>query len=328
MSGYIVKQDYFFTVERGTTWGIQKEATAYALPTEDMTFNIEPNAHRLNRANGVRGQHEDATWQDTWGVVPTASTSVICTPLLMKEVLPGLLQKGTDWVAASNVYTMNCNNYADLPSPKADNDGYFFTLTRNSPEAGSDEEIASAIISSAKFTVSPTDKEGVLTADLEFVGTGNLRGQTSSAVVTPMSLDTMFKWGDLASVMFGSVDLTSDFISAEINVSNGAKLAQDLPTGEVVFPKWEVSGTIKVIANANTEALKDKCLSRDPNQSETLAIAFGNAVPAANGDLVLSSDCYLTKFSSDFTEGEVIEFSFEGVFGDSKNPFTAEFYYL
>ena len=329
MPGYQVNQDFIYTYERGTTWGTKKESASTGLPTEEMKFNIEPNKHRINRANGVRGQHENASWNDTFAVVPTASTSIILTPQIMKELMPGLLQKSVDWTATTNVYTMYTNNYSTLPSPKASNDGYFYTLTRNSPVAGKDEMIASAVISSAKFMVSPTDKEGVLTADLEFVGASYLRSLTSAAVITNASLDNMFKWGNLFSVKFGTSVLTSDFISAEINVSNGAKLAQDLPTGEIVFPKWEVSGSFKVIANALTEALKDKCLASNVNTSELLEIAFGATTPSAEGHLVLSSQSYLSGWNSDYAEGEVIEFQFEGVFGDvSKYPFQAKFFHV
>lgn len=330
MPGYKVLSDYTFTMERGSVWGTKIETAPIGLPTEDMTFTYEPEAHRLNRAWNYRGQHESNSWQDTFNKVPTASSSVIMTPELMTIILPGLLQKDSDWVATINVWDMFTNNYADLPLPKGSDEGYFFTLVRNSPAAGDDEIIDSAIISSMKLMVSPTDNEGVLKADIEFVGTGYATGQTAGGTITHASLAEMFNWGDITAVSFGASDLTSDFISAEINISNGAKLAQDLPSGEVVFPRWEVTGTIKIIANALTEAMKAKVLSNDVDSAEPLTITFGNAVVAANGDMNIVSHAYLTGWSSDFAEGEVIEFTFEGVFGvnASEYPISFEFFYV
>jgi hypothetical protein len=213
---------------------------------------------------------------------------------------------------------MFTQNYDGLPSPKSGNQGYFYTLVKNSPQSGDDEIIASAIPSSVKLAVSPTDNEGVLKADIEFVGTGYEKGVTSGGIVKHADLANMYRWGSISAVKFGTANLTPDFISAEINITHGAKLAQDLPTGEVVFPKWEVTGTVKVIASPLSETMKSIVLSRDVNNAEELVIAFGSETPTAEGHLVLSSMCYLTEWKSDYTEGEVIEFQFEGVFTNSK----------
>ena len=77
MAGYKVLNDYTFTIERESVYGTAVAVSGIGLPTEDMTFSQEPNKHRLNRAWGYRGQHEANTWQDTYGVVPTAAVSMI-----------------------------------------------------------------------------------------------------------------------------------------------------------------------------------------------------------------------------------------------------------
>lgn len=329
MPGYKVLSDYTFTLERGTAWGTKIETAPVGMPTEDMTFTFEGTPHRLNRAWNIRGQHESNTWQDTFNNVPSASTSIIMTPELMAMILPGLLQKDSDWTATVDVWDMFTNNYVDLPSIKGADEGYFYTLVRNSPASGDDEIIDSAIISSMKLMIGHTDNDGVLKADIEMIGIGYSSAQTAAGTITHASLAEMFNWGAISAVSFGASDLTSDFISAEINISNGAKLAQDLPTGEVVLPRWEVTGTIKIIANALTEAMKVKCLNNDVDSAEPLTITFGNAAPAANGDMNIVSHCYLTGWSSDFGEGEVIDFQFEGVFGVSAGeyPIGFEFFY-
>lgn len=317
MSGYKVNADYTFTIERGSAWGTAVDTAPEGLPTEEMTMDIEANAHRLNRAWGYRGQHEDNTWQDTFGKIPTASSMVILTPEIITLLMPGILQSSADWTDTLDVYSMYTNNYADLPSPKTSNDGYYYTLVRNSPEAGDDEVIDSAVPSSVTLSISPDDNDGVLVGQFEFIGDTYTRGQSQSGSVTHLGLDYMYQWGDIVSVSFGGADLTSDFVSAEINVTSGAKLVSDIPNGEVVFPKWEITGTLKVIANASTEAMKDKVLSRDVALAEPLVIAFGSSAttPALDGDLIITSHAYLTNWTSDYAEGEVIDFEFEGVFG-------------
>jgi len=333
MSGYKVLSDYSFTLERETVYGTPVGSAPIGLPTETMTFTQTPNKHRLNRAWGYRGQHEANTWQDTYGVVPTAAVSMIMTPQLMEVLLPGVLQNATDWTATSNVWTMYTNNYANLPLPKGNDEGYFYTLVRNSPATLDDERLTSAVPTSLTLSIGPTDNEGILMADWEFAAKEYDRSITVSGTIAHAELTDMYKWGELVNVSFGAYDLTSDFVSAEIKVTSGAKLVSDIPDGEFVFPKWEVSCTLKVIANSNTEAMKTKVLNRDVNLAETLKIAFGTSAttPSAEGDLILTMFAYATEWSSDYTEGEIIDFTFEGVFGNtgsSEYPFMAKFYHL
>jgi len=326
---YKVKNDYTFTLERQSAYGTAIETAPIGLPTEDMTFSIEPNAHRLNRAWGYRGQHEANSWNDTFGIIPTASVSVIMTPPLMEAMLPGILQVDSDWAPATNVYTMYTNNYANLPSPKGTEDGYFYTLVRNSPDALNDESLIDAIPTTLTLSIGPTDNEGILSASFEYAASEYSREVTLSGTLGHAALDNMFKWGDIVDVSYGVSGLTSDFVSAEITITNGAKLAQDLPTGEWVFPKWEVTATVKVIANANTEGLKTLVLDNDVSSADTLKIAFGTSAttPAADGDLILTCFSYLTSWASDYEEGEVIDFTFEGVFGGAgEYPFQAKFW--
>ena len=333
MAGYKVLSDYTFTIERESAYGTAVGSTPIGLPTEEMTFSQEPNKHRLNRAWGYRGQHEANTWQDTYGVVPTASTSVIMTPQLMTLMLPGVLQADVDWAAATSVWTMYTNNYADLPLPKGADEGYFYTLVRNSPASADDERLVSAIPTSLTLSIGPTDNEGILMSQWEFVASQYDREVDAGGTISHAQLTDMYKWGEICTVSgvtFGSVDLTSDFVSAEISITNGAKLVNDIPDGEFVFPKWEVTATVTVIANANTEGIKTKVLDRDVNLAEPLKICFGTSAttPAAEGDLILTMHAYATEWSSDYAEGEVITFTFEGVFGGAgEYPFQAKFYH-
>ena len=336
-----VLTDYVFTYERDTAWDTERDFWPVGIPTEDMTFAMEANLHRFNRAMGIRGMSEENAFNDTFGKVSTATTSIRFTPQLMKELMAGILQKKVDWSPSTNVYTMYTANYADLPDPKVSGTGYFYTLVRNSPDGTNDEVIKCAIPTSINLKIAPNDADGMLTGDMEFVGTGYLRSQTQSGIIANAALTSAFLWGNtklaVSGISFGSYNLTGDFVSAEFSITNGCKFAQDLPTGEVVFPAWKVTGSIKLLAGPNTEAMKTLCLSNTVNNSDALIIAFGNMtktngnfVPAANGDMQIKSQCYLNGWSSDYAEGEVIDFTFEAVFGvitSGEYPLELRFYY-
>lgn len=325
---YKVQSDYTFTIERGSTWGTAVASSPLGIPTENMDMKLDPTAHRLNRANGVRGQHEDNTWQDTFASIPTASFSTLVTPQVLNVIAPGMLQSSSDWEDTANVWSVYTNNYANLPSPKSDDDGYFYTLVRNSPEALDDERVASMVMSSMKFSIGPTDNEGILAMDTEWIGKGYTLGVTSAGSITDMALTNSYKWGDIGIVSYDTANLTSDFISAEWNVSNGAKLVQDLPTGEVVLPRWEVTGSFQVAAGADTDTMKALCSSSDVTTAKPFVVSFGDGTVSSAGELNITCHCYLTEWSSDYAEGEVVTFNFEGVFGGvSEYPIELEYYY-
>lgn len=326
MSAIRVLQDYTFTAERETTYGQEKDTAPTGLPTENLEFTLEPNKHRLNRAWGFRGNHAANSWNDTFNVIPSAQSKILLTPQVLYLLLPGLLQSKTDWTPVADVFTMKANNYMQLPGIKSSNEGYFFELARRFQD-GTGELMKGAVVSSLKLSISPTDDEGILSGDFQFIGSSIDRNFTANGAVTHAPLTNMFRWGNLSEVSYNGQALLSDFISAEINITNGAKFAQDLTSSEIVFPKWEVTGTLKVVANAYTEGMKNDCLLKDVNLASPIRIAFGNSNPGAAGDLLITINAYLTGFKPDFTEGEVIEFSFEGVFTNSASPIEFKFFY-
>ena len=323
---YKVKQDYTFTYERQAAYGTAIDTAPVGIPTEDMTFKQEPNVHRFMRAMGTRGIKEENAWNDTFGVFPTASVSMRMTPQLMSEMLPGILQDSTDYETDVGVWTMFTNNHADLPL-LSDDEGYFYTITRNSPEVLNDEYITDAVPSSLKLTVDPTANDGVLVGDFEFFGSAYTRGVTVAGVITNAPLTEQYQWGEIAAVSFDSNDILSDFISCEFNITNGAKHASDLPTGEVVFHKWEVTGQLKILAGSTTEAMKTLVLSSAVSTGKELVVSFGDGTVSSAGEMDITSFCLLTNWESDYEEGEVITFDFEGVFGGAgEYPFEVSFF--
>lgn len=332
---YKVATDYTFTAERETgNYGVEIDTAPIGLITEDLVLSQDADIHDIPRAWGYRADHESTHWQDTFSSIPTAQSKMVLTQEIFRDIVPGLLQANSDYTAASNIWKMFTGNYGDLPSPKTTNDGYYYDLVRNSPVASDDEKILGAIMDSATISISPTDDEGVLMLDSNWIGKTYERGATQSGTVSHASLANMYKWGNIATVSgisYGSADLTSDFIDAQITISSGAKKISDIPDGEIVFPKWEVEATVKVIANSETEGIKSKVLSKAVDTAEKLTIAFGTSAitPAADADLILTMHAYPTSYSSDFTEGEIITFVFKGVFGDTsaeEYPLHAEFF--
>lgn len=329
MSGIKVLSDYTFTAESGSVFGTAADSLPIGLPTEKLEFGIEPIKHRIPRSFGYRGPHESNTWQSTGsGFIPTANTSIILTPQLLAYLLPGIFQSDTPWTGSSGDWTMFTNNEPDLPKPKATNSGSYYTLTRNSPDSNDDERIDSAIPTSLKLTINATDNAGSLMGELEFMGRGYKRGFTSAGTVSHAALTNRFEFNNIVEVSYGGDNFYTDFVSMEMNITDGAKFINDIPLGEAVFPKWEVQGTVKMLANSFSEGFKDLADSADVDSGQPLVIAFGNTSPAANGDLVITSHAYLTNHPSDYTEGEVIEFSFEGVFGGAgEYPVKVNFFY-
>ena len=332
MDAIKVQQDYEFSIERETTFGTAVDTSPIGLPTENLVIEHEPDIHKIPRADGVRGEYEARRWQDTASTIPKASMGLVMTPQLMALMLPGILQKDVDWAAVTNVWTMYPVQYADLPAPRGDDTGYFFTLARRSPVANDSVRLAGAIPTDFKFTIHPTENDGVLFCDSNWIGASYSRKVNLSQNSTQASLVNLFKWGDIGLVKFtdyGSNEytLTNDFLSAEINISYGAKFANDIPTGEVVFPLLTVSGNFKVGAGDNTEVMKDLVRASAINTTNLLQIQFGDGTVSTDGELNLDIYCYLSSHEDDYTEGENIVFGFEGVLGTTgQYPFQAEFF--
>ena len=275
MSGLLVNKDFTFTYERGTTWGSAIDTSPIGIPTEDgIEFTVEPNARRFNRAYGYRGIHEDNASQDMSGVVPTAQVSMRVNPQILRDLLGGILQNSGSWPVSSDVYDMITRNYADLPRPKKGGNGYYYTIARQSPD-GTDEYISSAIPSALKLSISPADNDGQLMGEWQFIGKDYHQTGSLIATIAHSEVSGCYKWSNIDTVSFGDVNITTDFVSAEINVTQNAKFAGEIPDGEVVFPQWDVNGTIKVLANTNTNTMKNKVLNRDAGQAEQLIIGFG-----------------------------------------------------
>ena len=310
-----VKYDYTLTIERATTWGTAIQGVPLGLPTDEMKMGQEATAHYFPRAQGVRGQLESTTFQNTSNSFPTASFSCPASPAVLKNVLPYLFQKSTSWSPTANVYTMFTYNCSGLPSI-SDNEGYFATMCRrNDCDSANSERIAGAVMKSLKFTLARDANEQALYMETEWIGKNYTRGVTLASGVTHISISGHYDFDSVDSFTYGSYDLTSALVSYEINCTPGTKFIRDIPTQNVVFPMWEVEGSFQVAKTSNTNTMKDEVLSRDVDSARILTLFWGTGSVDAADELQIDSNAYLTSFESDYEEGEVITFGFKGVMG-------------
>jgi hypothetical protein len=321
MATPVVGADYQFTLEKESTFGTTIGSTPTPIPTENVDINHDSKHHAVVRARGLRGQHEDDTWNDQVNSIPTASTGFYVT-LGTHVWFPACLQKKVAWTQTSDDWIYQTLNYADMPDFSAD-EGYFYTLAANGPVAARDERITSAIANSIKFSIAPDANEGSLFCEMEWVGKSSQKAVTQAGTIaSPPSMTTLQKWSDITSVTVSGLALTDDFYSAEITCSNNAKFVPAGGSDNIALPRWEVTGSVEILAGTAAEALKVYVHSSSPSTGWPFAIQFNDG--DADGDVRLESHCYFTNWSSDRSEEEKISFEFTGVFGGGANEVPLE----
>ena len=325
--------DYAITVERESTYGTNPDTAPIIIPTAELPgFTIEPKAHRFNRLMGYRAQHEEGAWQDTNGSIPTATLTTLVTPQIAHILFPAILQKAADWTDATNLWTLySVVSGSDFPAPVVSNEGYFYTIVKRAAEFDDNDEIFSGAVASAMtLSISPTDNDGVLFASFDFFGSAYTRESNSGVVGSVAALTNLFKHEDISLFSVGEDTLTTNLTNATFNITNGAKLVGDRVGGEVVFPKFEVSGSFSVRADANTEDLKDACESTAPDGGMLITLAFTDDTPDAAGELVIKVFAILKSWSVEIDLGEVVTFEFDGVLGDTESseyPISIAYFY-
>jgi hypothetical protein len=327
-SPYEVLRDFTFTIERGTTYGALKDTSPKGIPTVEMKIGQEPTAHYIDRSWGVRAQSEASTWQNTSSNMPTASFAFPAVAEMLKYVIPSVCQKGTDWAAAANVYTMYPVQYSGLSSPKTDNSGYYYSLVANSQVTNKDEYIKSAVCKSLKMSIHPVDNESTLWCETEWVGDSYTRGAQVTGTPSHIALSGLYTYNTISGFNVGGNNMLTDLISAEINITYGAKTVRDLPNKEFVFPLFEANGNFVVQADAYTDAIINGIYSKDVNSATAVYLYWGNSTPSVAGDLRLDLRIYFTSVEIDRSEGSVLTLGWKGVLGtpDSTVPFKATFY--
>lgn len=329
MPAISVKSDFQFTAQRGTTFGTPQTDAPIGLPIGDMDIKMESTKHTFERARGIRVESENDFWVSDDLSIPEASfKSAPLTPDYMVLLLPGILQKTTDWTPAGNIYTMyTIGSISNVPSFTSGSQGYFYTLVRNNPLANRDVHIASAVPHTMKLMLDVKDNNSVLSADMDFVGRGFAYATSSGGSVTHLPLTTLYKFQDLKTFSYNSVSFLNDLVGFEIEIKNGAKFANDVPLNDVVLPKFEVSGKFKILASSNTEILKQYCHDNTAANAMPLKIYWGDGTVSSAGELNIDVFCYLTNYSATFDEGEVLEFEFVGKQGlASEYPIQFQFY--
>jgi hypothetical protein len=303
------KSDFSFQIEKQSAWNTAPDSASKLLLTENMDFAMDPNAHNVPIARGIRGPHESDNWNDLIGVIPTASFSWYATPNMMSTMIPAMCQFSGLYSATASVWTEYARDTCvDFPNPKSDNFGYYYVLTRRACQALKSSYIKNAVPTNYTFKISNVDNDQMLICDSEWIGQGYTRAMTPAATVTTQTLSGLaYSFANIGAFSWGAYDLTTDLKSVEISMSNGASYVDDIPTGPLVFKGWDTSVTFTVAAGTNTEAMKVLCEASDADDARMLTLQFGAqaTTPVAKGLIIRSFNC-LTKFTEDFENGETV----------------------
>lgn len=319
MAAILVGADYTYTYRRETAFGTAVLTSGIQIPTEELVIDHAPVAHSIQRATGLRGPIEDDNWQDQVGSTPTASCSFYVSKSMF-DLFPAVLQRTPAYSGVASVVTFQPYNYSSLPN-FASNEGYFYTLLANSPVAGQDAYITSAIGNSLTISIAPDANEGALYASMEFIGKSSTVGATAAPVVTAPDMSTLYKWSDISYVELDTEDVTAEFISAEITINNNAKAVPSAPADNFALVRWETTGTITLINDeAYVETLKGLCLSNTPANATNLLIVWNNGQSSAldgAGEAYIQMNIVLNSFTIDNSEETKITFNFTGVFNSA-----------
>lgn len=329
-SARLVGGDYTYLQAREATFGTPITASGTQIPTEEMTIDHQLKAHQINRATGLRGAIVDDMWVDTVGSTPTAQAKYVLSRGMM-PLLPATLQRTPDWAAVANVMTYSTSLYSGLPN-FASNEGYFYTLMANCPQASMDERIVSAISNSFTISISPDDNEGALTVTQDFIGQSSATSLSlTPSTITVPTMSQIYSWSDIQSVAFGAVDLTQEFLSAEITVSNNAMAIPTAPAKDYALVRWEVTGSMVLMGDTtDVRGILSAMFDQAPGTASNLVIKFGTtgASPSGSDDLIITVYAQMTGYSWDRSENEKVTVNFTGAFSATGTsvPFSISYF--
>ena len=337
-AGRKVIDDFQFTIEQQAAWGTVIDTAPIGLPTKDLEVTLDPVNVVIDRADGVRGTSENASYNDSTNSIARARFKCPATPLLLKTLVPGLLQKNVAYTDSSGVWTFIPQAIADLPTPRDDTDaGYFYTITRRSPTASNSTRIHNAIMTTMKLMLDHASDDGLLMIECEFIAPASTYSIVAnpSGTVTQASLASVYQYiGGINGLDTISLNSQShalgDIMSFELNPTWNAKFQGDNPAGEVVFPRFECTGSIKIAGNSYTEALKVLCRTAAVASQVDLQIDWGDGTVSSAGELQLKSHLKMMSYTDppELEDGEIITFNFNGEWGGAgEYPFSCIVHY-
>lgn len=313
MAGIRQEGDFRCTIERQATWGTPIDTAPIGLNTEDLQITMEGDRHIIPVDRGVRFNHESDRFIDTASSIPVAKFSAPITTSMLKNVLPGLLQNVTNWTfGSSSAVDLFPQSPANLPLPRAITGtslGYAYTITRRSPTSGESERISDCICRSLKLSLHPTNNDGLLWGEWEFIGTTYSHAITPSGTITqdPLGATVRYGWGGLTTgTAYNATAMQTDFQSFEASLSFGAKFAGDTPRGEVLFPRFEGSVTITIGQNTTIgDAAEAASRSQAVDTGVPVVISWSTGAITAIGELDITFFGNVEKFDdTDRKEGE------------------------
>jgi hypothetical protein len=279
-------------------------------------FNKDVKLRRPNRSyastlGGQRMPDIRDVQNDTKGAAPTVTTSGDVRLADFGEILYLTMQGVTE------DGTTPFEKQFEFPATQPDftaNEGMFGSVCRRETLASQSELLGDSIIRSATFTVHPENDEGRLHYSAEHVGRGPITEIFNPSGTWTRAAETFFYFHNIGGVLLDAVDI--DIFSMELTISNNA-----IPVGVEVggtgkfksfaLPKYTATAKINMLYTAATEVWMRSFYNS--GTQTTFRIYWGNAVPAATGDLRIDMSSVVTAAPRILGDVHQIELSLECV---------------
>ena len=303
---------------KGPNEAVSGSASAVQIPG---MLSITPNIsqRRYNRAIGTRIQagFDDDVKNDLLLSYPEVEMAdQPATVNLLGLLCSGLCQNTNDtaWDETELVGQNYEYNVPVLNSAIADtvaNEGYGFTLVKQSPENDEDEVVQKAVLRTLRISAAADANDGLVMIGGTFVGQSLGVSGNMAFTATDETLDDVIHVTDAVSAVLvsdtGSQDIASNILGFELELSNNAEFPVGRPgAGPINFPKYDGTVTIRTVGGIDaTRDAFEKLL--DQNGAMQFTVTFGST--GADGYLVVDVYFSLDSVEPDRTNSEIFTVS-------------------
>lgn len=319
--GYVIqsRHETRIGIKEQATWGTAAVAgdAFKELPNDpgavfDQGVNLRrPDRSFASTTTGMRIPDIRDVDNDTKGAAPTIPISGNVRLADLAEILYLTMQAVTEGVGTP--FLKQFQPHVTQPDFTA-NAGMFCSVCSRHSIASNSELLGDAIIRDVTFSLAPDANEGRLHYSANFVGRGPMSHVFNPSGTWTRVAETYFNFHDLGGVLLESTDL--DISSFELTISNNA-----VPEGVEVgasgkfstfnLPKYTATAKVRVLF---TDTTNTWLRGQFPAGTKTIfRLYFGNAVPAATGDLRFDMSCVVNAAPRVLENIHQIELSFEMV---------------
>lgn len=310
-------------IKEASTWGTAASAgdAFKELPNDPgAVFDKGVNLRRPDRswASNVAAQPghripdiKDIN-NDIKGAAPTIPISGNVRLADLADLLYLVMQDVTEG-AGAGVFLKQFQPHVTQPDFTA-NAGMFCSVCSRHSIASNSELMGDAIIRDLTLTLSPDANEGRLHYSANFVGRGAVLNTFNPSGTWTRVAETYFYFHDIGTFLLAATPV--DIFSIELTISNNAVPAgvEVGGTGDFAtfnFPKYTITGKVRFLY---TSAVSNTLLAAFASgQKNIWRWYWGNANPAASGDLRFDMACVLTATPRVLEDIHQIEASFEVV---------------